>query len=196
MIWLKYLLFAQTNSICPDPTKLCNPTKAGSLEFFSKNILAEVGIIIGIATIAMVVYSGFRMVVSQGNEEEVTKAKSTLQWSLAGLLLVMFAYIIVSGVSQFIETKDINPTPGAIQSPITSSDILSLSGRIFTNILSLIGLIAILFIIINGFRYITARGDDEQTSKAKQGLLWAVLGLVVTVMAYVIVFAVTQLFQG
>ena len=40
--------------------------------------------ITGVATILLVIYYGFRYVISRGNEEAVEKAKKGLQWSLVG----------------------------------------------------------------------------------------------------------------
>jgi hypothetical protein len=134
------------------------------------------------------------MIVSQGNEEELSKAKSAFQWSLAGFILVLLAYVIVSALGQFFQYKDIDPNDSTVVvNPIQSGDIYALAGTIFNGVLGIIGLVSMLYIILNGFRYITARGDDEQTSKAKQGLQWAVIGLVVAILAYVIVAAVLSL---
>ena len=194
--FLKVLSLAQVNSICdPNSTKLCNPTSASSIPVFLTNLLIGAGVLIGIFTIGMVVYSGFRMIISQGNEEAVSEAKSSLQWSVSGLVVILLAFAIVSAVGQFFQTNpDVNPNPGQIQSPILSGDIVSLSQVVFKGFLSFVGIVAIFFIVVSGFRYITARGDDEQTSQAKAGLKWAVIGLIISSLAYVIVTAVATFF--
>lgn len=53
-----------------------------------------------VATISFVmfIYSGINMVISQGNEEEMTKFKSMLIWSVVGLVIITMAYAIVKGV--------------------------------------------------------------------------------------------------
>jgi len=157
--------------------------------------MVVLGILIGMFAIAMVVYSGFRMIISQGNQEAVTKAKSSLRWSLAGLILVLFAFVIVSAVGQFLQTRDVPQGPGEVVSPIQSGDIISLFTNIFTGFLSLVGVLAMFFIAINGFRYLTARGDEEQVTQARQGLQWAVLGLIVAALAFVIVAATANFFK-
>jgi hypothetical protein len=61
------------------------------------------------------------------------------------------------------------------------------------NILSsaflVIGAITILFIIIGGIRYIVAAGDPGSITRAKDTILYAIIGLVLTTIA----FAITQL---
>lgn len=50
-----------------------------------------------------------------------------------------------------------------------------------------LSVVAVLLIVINGFQYITAAGDPQTTAKARQGLLYAVIGLVVIWLARTIV---------
>lgn len=60
-------------------------------------------------------------------------------------------------------------------------------------ILSLVGGITILFIMIGGFRYITSSGNQETAGKAKQTVLWAVIGLAVVMMAAAMVNIIINL---
>lgn len=46
------------------------------------------------------IYSGIMLIIAQGNEEEVTKFKTTLLWSLVGLAFITTSYGIVRGVLQ------------------------------------------------------------------------------------------------
>ncbi|MGH7241500.1 MAG: pilin [Candidatus Saccharimonadales bacterium] len=52
------------------------------------------------------------------------------------------------------------------------------------------GLVAIIMIIVSGFRYITSGGDPGKVGSAKGALLGAIIGLVVAVMAQLIVHIV------
>lgn len=60
--------------------------------------------------------------------------------------------------------------------------------RLIINILSIvIGVAAVIMIMVAGFKFITSGGDSSQISSAKNGLLYAVIGLVVAALAQVIV---------
>ncbi len=54
------------------------------------------------------------------------------------------------------------------------------------------GSLAILFIIIGGFRYMTARGNTTSVAAARKTILAAVIGLVVIVLSYVLVSVVSN----
>ncbi len=56
------------------------------------------------------------------------------------------------------------------------------------NILSIIvGIIAVIMIIIGGFRYITSGGDSTKVTGAKNTILYALIGLVVVALAQIVV---------
>lgn len=51
----------------------------------------------------------------------------------------------------------------------------------------ILGLIAVIMIIIGGFRYVTSNGDAGATKTAKDTIMYAVIGLVVAILAFAIV---------
>lgn len=61
-------------------------------------------------------------------------------------------------------------------------------------LLFVLGAIAVIMIIIGGIRYTTSNGDANQTKAAKDTILYAVIGLVVAILAYAIVNFVISAF--
>lgn len=60
-------------------------------------------------------------------------------------------------------------------------------------LLYIIGIVAVIMIIIGGIRYTTSNGDSSSIKSAKDTILYAVIGLVVAIMAWAIVnFVVTS----
>lgn len=51
----------------------------------------------------------------------------------------------------------------------------------------IVGVIAVIFVIYGGFRYITSGGDSNKVSSAKNTILYAIVGLVIVALAQVIV---------
>lgn len=62
--------------------------------------------------------------------------------------------------------------------------------------LFILGAIAVIMIIVGGIRYATSGGDASQTKAAKDTILYAVIGLVVAILAYAIVNFVVGAFSG
>lgn len=61
------------------------------------------------------------------------------------------------------------------------------------NILSvIIGVVAVIMIIIGGFRYITSAGDSARIGSAKNTIIYALIGLVIVALAQFIVYFVLR----
>ncbi len=77
-------------------------------------------------------------------------------------------------------------------------DIFSEGGifeRVVNLLLFLVGAISVIMLIIGGIRYIVSAGDQNQVTGAKNTILYAVVGIVVAVIAYGIVnFVLEQLY--
>ena len=181
-------------------TGLYNPTAGFAPDFptFIKNTLQIFGAFAGGMAIIYVIFAGFKMVISQGDSEKLVQAKTSLQWTLSGMLLIFLSFALVYAVSVFVGTSDVNLDPTnidntGVDNPITSPSFADLISRIIKGFLGVAGTIALLMIIINGFRYMLSGGNDEQIEQAKTGLQWAVIGLVIIALAYVIVVATAKL---
>lgn len=69
--------------------------------------------------------------------------------------------------------------------------------KIIVNILLFIlGAVAVVMIVIGGIRYTTSNGDSSSLTSAKNTILYAVVGLVIAIMAYAIVNFVIDAFRG
>ena len=74
----------------------------------------------------------------------------------------------------------------------TSMDVTNIVGNFITGFLALLGIIFIVLIILAGYNWMTAAGDEEKVNKAKDTLTRAIIGLVITVGAY----AISQFVMG
>lgn len=74
-------------------------------------------------------------------------------------------------------------TGGGLPQPNTSNTIPTILNMVFAISAS----VALLMVVIGGFRYIVARGDPSGTASAKNGILYAIVGLIVVMAAYSIV---------
>ena len=86
----------------------------------------------------------------------------------------------------------INPPYGA-SGPQNIGDLIK---NITNWVLGLAGAVAVLFIIIAGFRYIIAHGDSKQTEAAKSALRNAIIGLVFVILSFFIVRFIVNVLTG
>lgn len=67
-----------------------------------KKIINTMLYAIGILSVIMLIFGGFRYVVSSGNKEAVSSAKNTILYAIVGLLVAIFAYAIIGFVLETI----------------------------------------------------------------------------------------------
>ena len=58
---------------------------------------------------------------------------------------------------------------------------------ILSSIILIMGIVAVIFIIIGGVNYITSSGDSNKVKKAKDTILYSVIGLIICALAFAIV---------
>ncbi len=62
-------------------------------------------------------------------------------------------------------------------------------GNVLRAVYTWVGVIAVVVIVISGIRYMTSQGNAETVKKAKAGIMYAVIGLIIVLAA----FAITEL---
>lgn len=82
--------------------------------------------------------------------------------------------------------KGIQLTGGGCQ-PAAGQKVNKTLATVVNLLSSIVGVIAVIMIIVSGFKYITAAGDANKVASAKSTLIYAIIGLVVVAMAQVIV---------
>lgn len=68
--------------------------------------------------------------------------------------------------------------------------------NIINVVIAVLGIVAVLFVIIGAVGYTTSQGDPSKTKKAKDTILYAILGVILAVLAYTIVnFVLANVFS-
>lgn len=69
----------------------------------------------------------------------------------------------------------------------TTTELPDYVQTVLYTIISVLGIVAVIYIIIGGVSYMTSTGDPQKTQKARKTILYAVIGLVICVLAFAIV---------
>lgn len=78
-----------------------------------------------------------------------------------------------------------------------SNDLMKTINTIIDVVLGILGILAVAYIIYGGFMFTTAAGDPAKTKKARETIMYGVIGLVVALLAFAIVnFVLTSVFSG
>ncbi|MBU1018273.1 pilin [Patescibacteria group bacterium] len=128
--------------------------------------------LLGSLAIIWIVIAGIRMIMAYGNEETIKEQKNSIIYAMIGLAIVLILerlIVLVYGVPGV--ERGVIPEAGAG----IDAEILGL----VSFIKALIGAVAILMIIISGYKTIAASGEEEKITEQKRSILWIVIGLVI-----------------
>lgn len=68
-----------------------------------------------------------------------------------------------------------------------SGDLIPAVFKIINYLLIIAGVVAAIYLIMGGIRYITSQGEEGETEKAKNTILYALIGLIVIALSAAIV---------
>lgn len=193
--WYQYLPFTNDSV-----TKQCEVSfnvlgksgdgKASDIILVLLAIVNDLLIIAGIVAVIYVIYSGVKYIMSQGSPDETSKAQSTLVNALLGLAIALIAVAFVSFLGNYLAGGGGSSSDGTTLNvgalPHTTADAGTVK-RLLQVVFSIVGGLALLVITIGGFRYVLSQGDPQATGKAKNAILYALVGLVIAAIAQTIV---------
>ncbi len=84
----------------------------------------------------------------------------------------------------------------AAKSGLTGTSITLLVQQLMYWLFGIIGFLAIIGFVISGILYLTAAGDEDQISKAKNAMVYSIVGVIVAMLGLVIFSAAQAFFTG
>lgn len=111
------------------------------------------------------------------------------------LLLLALIVTVVFSAPTYVASQGLQQVPPPAGT--AGSDLPAAILSIINTFLVLAAITALIFLIIGGFRYIFSQGDDQQAGKAKNTILYSVIGLIVIGLAAAVVnFVVDAIAQS
>lgn len=128
-------------------------------------------------------YGGFLFIISQGKPDNAAKARSTMIQALVGLIISLAAVTIVNFVVDGLM---------ATSAGIPKESATVILGKALDMVYFIAGAVAVIVIILAGYTFSTAVYDQAKITQAKNSIVYAVVGLIVVIMA----FGITQFVMG
>ncbi|MBR3252698.1 hypothetical protein IKF84_01330 [Candidatus Saccharibacteria bacterium] len=167
---------------CNVPPIDSEDTLVKSIATIATNILTDISVIASYLVLFYVIYGGFLYITSAGDPGKAANGKKTLVHAFIGLAIVTSAYTIFSAIRIAIATDvalaDCVWNECASPNNLVANLINWLSG--------IVGVVSAAFVLIGAWGYITANGDPSKLQKAKQTILYAIIGLVIFALAQII----------
>lgn len=82
--------------------------KLGCLPFYLSNVINGIFALSGIAAVILIIISGIRLLISGGDAFKVSKAKTSLYYSILGFIIVLSSFLILKVISFITGAECIN----------------------------------------------------------------------------------------
>jgi len=110
----------------------------------------------------------------------------TLILVVPGLVFAASTTILTEGASPLERLNKAAAVSGPYKDEATNISLASILGIVINTALSILGVIFIFIVIIAGYKWMTAQGNEDQVTKAKDSVTRATIGLIVVISSYAI----------
>lgn len=115
---------------------------------------------------------------------------------IANLVALSLILVIIGFTTQtFAEdvttnSSSVSTSASGFSNPIKANDLSTLLTDLLKVVTTIGAVVVVFFLILAGFKYVTARGDSKKISEAHNTLTWTVIGAMVLLGAQVIATAI------
>lgn len=163
----------------------------------ASNVAVDLAVVAALGAIGFIIYGGYLYMFSGGESGKVAAGKKTITNSIIGLAIAMLAKVIFTTIKGVL-LNDANNQMIQYNASIGSGnykasfELINASnpGLITTDLFSwavgIAGVICVIFLVYGGVLYITSTGDSGKVKKAKDSIMYALIGLAIVGLAQVI----------
>jgi hypothetical protein len=108
-------------------------------------------------------------------------------------LPALLSLAIIAGPSAALAAGGVTP-PTIVPSSSASADPKALALKVFNYALWFVGIIALGFLIWGGIQFVMSGGDETKVTKARNTILYAVVGIIVVIISLGIINFLTGFF--
>lgn len=138
--------------------------------------------LVGYLAVGFVIWGGYQYIMARGEPGKVASGRKTIVNAIIGLIVCMTASIITGALGDIISSAA-GPDKNFFQ-------------EIFNKAFFWAGIVAVIFMVYGGIQYVTSSGDTTKVTKAKNTIMNAAIGLVITILAAAIVNLVIDSLNG
>jgi hypothetical protein len=166
-------------------TTFVNPLTFSTVEEVTNSLLSNLRNIVALLAIVFIVIGGLMYIFSAGDEKKIETAKKIWTGAVIGFAIVLVAPALL---------KEIGTILGWSGNTSTALTLKQIIANVLSTLLSIAGIIAMIFLVIGGITYITAYGEEKRIENGKKIITYSVIGIALIMGALVIVKQISLLF--
>ena len=153
------------------------------------NILMDATVIAGYLALGYIIYGGYKYMFSYGDPSKVATGKKTLTAAFIGLAIVMLSSVIFGTIKSVLIKNGVDS--GTVDVNGQSIELVKVNANLLLVetiqwAIGVAGVVAAIFIVYGGVSYVTAAGDAGKLAKAKNAIIYSLIGLAIVALSQVI----------
>lgn len=156
------------------------------------NVLTDITVIAAYLVLGYVIYGGYKYTFSAGDPGKVAEGKKTLAHAFIGLAIVMSASAILGSIRIALVGGSGNIGNCVSSSCVNPNDMVV---NLIQWVVGIAGIVSAIFVVYGGITYATSSGDPTKLQKAKNMILYALIGLAIVALAEVITAFVSNMIR-
>ena len=159
------------------------------------NVATDIAVAAAYLVLGYVIYGGYLYTFSGGDPGKVATGRKTLTQAFIGLAIVMSANLIMSTIriallggsgnlgNCLVVNEELNGITGNC---VDATDATTVVTSTINWFIGIAGVVSAIFVVYGGISYITSAGDPSKLKKAKDMILYSLIGLAIVALATVI----------
>jgi type IV secretory pathway VirB2 component (pilin) len=180
-----YVQGACSGSASTGDTCFVNPLTYNTVKEVTDNILSSLKNIVAVLAILFIVIGGLMYIFSAGDEKKIETAKKIITGAVIGFAIVLIAPSLLYEIGKALGWSG----------NTTATSLSTIANNVLKLLLSISGIIAIIFLVVGGLTYMTAYGEEKRAETGKKIITNAIIGIALIMGALVIVNQVSKLFS-
>ncbi len=179
----QYIAFAVLDPLYGDPLNAETGQVQSTVYEKVKVAIRAIELFVGLIFLIGLTISGYRLIISQGEEERVNSEKQFVKNFILGLIMILFAESLIrlyAGMGGY------GVGSGSAGDTVARIGIIEIVG--FINfLLTFAGIAAFVMMILAIFYLLISLGDEDRVGRAKNIIINCLIGIFICVSAYAIV---------
>lgn len=168
-----------------DSIVFSNPIGSPDLNSFLALVAGNLSGLVASLAVIFIVVGGIMYMISAGDQNMIERAKKIITAAIIGLVIALSAQTFLVEIYRMV---------GGTQ--VQGRTFQQIAIDVLKFLLGLVGVLGIIAMVIGGVMMLTAYGNEEQVTKGKKIVTYAIIGVIVSLGSLIIVQEVTQFVVG
>lgn len=162
------------------------------------NISNNLLVITAYLILGFVIYGGYLYISASGDPNKTSSGKKTLTRAFIGLAIVLSAKVIVSSLHIILlgDSGQAAFSEDCTEANSCVTDTNALWLNLIQWVIGIAGIIAAIFVVLGAIGYLTSAGDPNKLKKAKDTIMYALIGLAIVGLAELITSVVSNMINS